>query len=155
MASKQLSDKQKAFVFEYCSNGHNASAAYKIAYPASSAKASESNGIRAIRNDRIKKAIMGHMAELQVESSYTIEQYQLELESVRIRAELLKQPSAEVSAIVAKGRSMGYDKSNDIGAESPPKALDEPTMAKLIAMNKVVTASELSGTGTIKLFKEA
>ena len=63
MPKQMISDKQATFINNYCTNGHNVSKAYAEAYPDSNSKASESNGIRLIRNDKIKKAIQAFMDE--------------------------------------------------------------------------------------------
>ena len=52
-----INDKQEAFCQEYCSNGFNASAAYKIAYPKAKA-GHRQNGQRLITKDYIKERIV-------------------------------------------------------------------------------------------------
>ena len=78
--------------------------------------------LRQIASENLTKPnIIARKAEIQAyiakKVDYCIETYQQELESARKRAQDLKQPSAEVSAIVAKGRSMGYDKDNEVNKE--------------------------------------
>jgi hypothetical protein len=52
----ELSDKRQAFVEEYCRNGFNASAAYKVAYPGCNS-GWDAHAARLIGKDSVKDAI--------------------------------------------------------------------------------------------------
>ncbi|KKK92385.1 hypothetical protein LCGC14_2703460 [marine sediment metagenome] len=65
-------------------------------------------------NERIKAAIARIDAKAAEKMEYSMETYRQELEEARKHARELRQPSAEVSAIVAKGRSCGFDKDNNM-----------------------------------------
>ncbi len=57
-----ISDKQQAFVNNYCTNGHNASKAYKNAYP-NCKSGYNAHGAREIAKDSVKQAIRAFMDE--------------------------------------------------------------------------------------------
>lgn len=63
---KPLSDKRAHFVREYCSNGHNASQAYKTAYPNCNS-AWDSHGARLVVIDSIEQAIVEYEANMEAE----------------------------------------------------------------------------------------
>lgn len=104
-----INHKQQAFINEYMVNGHNATQAYKKAYP-DAKTGHRQNGARLIANDNVSKAIKGLMAKIGRKAEFTMQQYQDQLRDDRALAISLNQPSAAVSASVAMGRSCGYDK---------------------------------------------
>jgi hypothetical protein len=53
LAKNGLNPAQLAFIGAYLTNGFNASAAYREAYPESAAKSAESNAARLIGNDKV------------------------------------------------------------------------------------------------------
>lgn len=97
-----------------------------------------------VTNSNASKEKARIQAETGADVGYTVKNYQDELESVRARAQSLRQPSAEVSAIVAKGRSMGYDKDNDAGSKDQAKPLTEEDMAVLRDISKQLTDRDLA-----------
>ncbi len=66
---KELTNKQQAFIQEYCSNGYNAAKAYKVAYPDCKA-GHNALGARLTANDSIKQAVEVKKAEKQAEIDY-------------------------------------------------------------------------------------
>ncbi len=77
---------------------------------------------------------------------YTIDKYQSDLDEDRTLARQLRQPSAAVSATVAKGRSMGYDKDNDAGSnKDQPDTLSPEDLTTLRTMAKAINEQGLQG----------
>jgi len=64
---KPLSDKRQHFVREYCSNGHNASKAYKTAYPGCK-NGYDAHGARLVGKDSIRQAIIEYEAKIELEN---------------------------------------------------------------------------------------
>lgn len=118
-----INDKQQAFINEYMVNGHNATQAYKTAYP-DCTSGHKQNGSRLLTNDDILKAIAGLMAELGAEAGYTVTQCQEEYEQARQLGISLNQPSAVVSAVTGKARLYGFDKDNQVN-DDQTKEIDQ------------------------------
>ena len=94
----------------YVSNGHNkVQALLSAGY---SNKYANERGLRLFNDARLCKAIASLEAESAQIAGYTIDQCQREYEEARQRSILLKQPSAEISAITGKARLYGMDKDN-------------------------------------------
>ena len=68
-----INDKQQAFINEYLVNGHNATKAYKTAYPNSSDKACESSACDLLRKPKIVEEISRIQAKTGVEAGKTRE----------------------------------------------------------------------------------
>ena len=94
-------------------------------------------GLKRYDNDLVKQAIARIQANTQAKTGYTIDQYILELDEARARAIDYKQVSAEITAIIAKGRSQGFDKDNDIGSIDQQQELDEQQQAMARRIAKV------------------
>jgi len=71
-----------------------------------------------VNNSKVKALKETLQAETEADTAYTIQLYQQELEQARQRAITGRSNAAEVSAIVAKGRSMGYDKDNRLDKDT-------------------------------------
>lgn len=108
------------------------------------------NYLARVASENVRKCkIVAEKARIQAETSekmgYSIEKYRKELDEAREHAQALRQPSAEVSAIVAKGRSCGYDKDNDMGNKESPDELS-PEKAELYrTMAQAALADKLKG----------
>jgi hypothetical protein len=112
MANRLSKEKANAIASEYMTNGlRKVDALLGVGYSKSYAN---KVGLKLYDNDLVKQAIAKIEAANNANTTYTIEQYQLELDTALALATKLNQPSACVSAIVAKGRSMGFDKDNDV-----------------------------------------
>ncbi len=102
-------------------------------------------------NVRVKAAIARIDAKTAKKADYSIEKYRQELDEARTHARELRQPSAEVSAIVAKGRSCGYDKDNDMGSKDQPQPITAAQAEEWRLMAQAATRASLGP----KLSKEA
>lgn len=123
---KPLSNLRLAFCREYAIDHNGKQAAIRAGY---SPKGAQVRGSELLTNRNVREEIARIETEKVDKTGYTLLQYQKQLEAARYRAERWKQPSAEVSAIVAKGRSMGYDKSwvineDDTDSPTPEEAED-------------------------------
>ena len=105
-----------------------------------------------VTNGNIIRAKAGIEAKTSAEMGYSIETYRQELDEARQHAQDLRQPSAEVSAIVAKGRSCGYDKDNDMGSKDKPVPLSPEKAEKYRRMAEAGVMDMVAGP---KLSKEA
>ena len=103
-----------------------------------------------VRNCKVIARKEQIQAEIAEKLNYSLEMYQKELDLAKTHAQELRQPSAEVSAIVAKGRSMGYDKSNSVDHAEKPIELDDEDRVLLAKLAKSLTAKELSGPKLVK-----
>jgi phage terminase small subunit len=138
-----INHKQQAFINEYMVNGHNATKAYKKAYPDSSDKACESNGARLISNDKIKQAIAGMMAAKGAETAMTLDRVQaMYLEAYELGKES-KQSSSMVSACTGIARLYGMDKDNQLNTEAPTELSPEQIQEALQA-SKSITSIKLA-----------
>ena len=71
-----------------------------------------------IYEDIIVKQCIDHIQSQKMAiTGYTIDQYLHELNAAIAHARALNQPSAEISGIIAKGRSQGFDKDNDMATD--------------------------------------
>ncbi len=89
-----------------------------------------------VTNGNVVKAKTAIMAGTDADSEYTINQYQADLDQDRTLARTLRQPAAAISATVAKGRSMGYDKDNNVGIpkDKPVLTAAETIIAQAMAV---------------------
>ena len=110
---KPLSDKQQSFVNEYCINGHNASQAYKRAYPNSKGEW-EKLGPRLRVKEGVKDAIAKIMAKTAEKTETTLETLQTMYSKAYDLAKETKQPAAMVTATTGIARLYGFDKDNDM-----------------------------------------
>ena len=145
MPSVKDQSTAEAIAREYCSNGRNKEQGMRtIGYAESSCQSGKAVG-DVYGNLRVKAAIAQIDAKTAQETGYSVECYRQELEKARARAQSLKQPSAEVSAIVAKGRSCGYDKDNDMGSKEAAIALSPEQAERYSRMAAAATAERLEG----------
>ena len=115
MANRLSKEKAEAIASEYMTNGFNKIQALKsVGY---SNTYSENVGLKLFVNDRVLQAIDRIQAKSKASTDYKLEQYLSELEQARSRAIDYKQVSAEIQAIIAKGRSQGFDKDNDMTSD--------------------------------------
>ena len=132
-----------AIAREFTSNGRDKGKALRtIGY---SRNYSEHAGLKLFDTVRLKAAIAAIDAKTAQKAEYTIDQYQRELESARQHAEKLNQPSAEVSAVVAKGRSCGFDKDATADKADVAIPLTDEQVAKAKAAALAVTYGQLTG----------
>ena len=118
-----INDKQQAFINEYIVNGHNATKAYKAAYPDN--KTPEYSASRLLSNIKVREAIDRDLAKIGAEVGYTVEKCQEEYEQARLLAVELKQPSAVVSAITGKARLYALDKDSQANPDQPLPMTDK------------------------------
>ena len=90
--TKPLTDKQQCFVDNYCTNGYNASQAYKIAYPNTKAGHNKLSS-RLMANDGIKQAI----GTIQAQNKAIVEH------NFEIAADMLKQRISYLQPAAAQG----------------------------------------------------
>ena len=135
MANRLSEEKANAIAAEYCTNGYNkVQALLAVGY---SVNYANHGGLKLLDNVRVKQAIARIQANAQAKTGYTIDQYIQELDEARARAIDYKQVSAEITAILAKGRSQGFDKDNDIGSIDQQQELDEQQQAMARRIAKV------------------
>lgn len=113
-----INNKQQEFILEYCSNGHNATKAYKTAYPDCNSGHRQA-GARLLTYVDIEAKINEHMANMGKEQGYSVEQCQQEYEEARQRAITCKQVSAEIQAVTGKARLYGMDKDVHVAQDTP------------------------------------
>ena len=135
MANRLSQEKAAWIARKYCTNGYKKveallSAGYSNTY-------ANNIGLKLFDNSRVKEEIDRIEALNRARSGYTIDQYILELDEARARAIDYKQVSAEITAIIAKGRSQGFDKDNDIGSIDQQQELDEQQQAMARRIAKV------------------
>ena len=123
-----ISNKHQDFINEYLTNGHNATQAYKKAYPDN--KTPKFSASRLLTNVNVKQAISDKMAKVAEKVDWSIEKSQKMLLETRTRAITLKQPAVEVSSVVAINRLHGMDKDAGVDKADKPK-LSETEQARL------------------------
>jgi len=106
-----INNKQQAFINEYMINGHNASKAYKKAYPDCNG-GWDRHGHRLMINDEIKAEITIRMAENKADTSRTIESLDKMYQETYDLAKLTKIPAAMNQAVTGIARLYGMDKDN-------------------------------------------
>jgi phage terminase small subunit len=136
-----INDKQRAFINEYMINGHNATKAYKKAYP-DCKSGHKQNGSRLLTNDDILKTIAGLMAITGAEVGWSVAKAQAMLIETRDRAILQGTSSVEVSAVVAINRMFGLDKDASLDKQEPEDISDTELM-RLQALSKDMTGPKL------------
>ncbi|KKL07285.1 hypothetical protein LCGC14_2587530, partial [marine sediment metagenome] len=107
MPDKPLTAKRQAFCQAYCDNGHNASKAYKVAYPGCKS-GHRQNGNRLITKDDIVQEISRIKGAITARSEYDVDQCDKQYSDIIALAIELKQPSAAVSAITGRARLRGW-----------------------------------------------
>ena len=108
-------EKAEQLASEYCTNGYSqAKALQAVGY---SLYYAERQGKKLFNNVQVKQAIDRIQAKSKASTDYKLEQYLSELEQARTRAIDYKQVSAEIQAVIAKGRSQGFDKDNDMASD--------------------------------------
>jgi len=135
MANRLSQEKAAWIAREYCTNRYKkVEALLSVGYSNTYAN---NIGLKLFDNSRVKEEIDRIEALNRARSGYTIDQYILELDEARARAIDYKQVSAEITAIIAKGRSQGFDKDNDIGSIDQQQELDEQQQAMARRIAKV------------------
>ena len=143
MANRLSKEKAGLIASNYCTNGYKK---VKALLDAGYATSYANNvGLKLFDNSRVKEAISRIQARTAADTSFTVQAYQQQLDEDRAMAIELKQPSACVSATVAKGRSCGYDKSNEIGNVDKPQDLTG-IEAEAIEASKKIQAIRLAGS---------
>ena len=117
---RPLSDKQSAFIDEYMINGHNATQAYKTAYP--NCKGGwDKLGPRLMGKDGIRTEIDRRMAEMADKAEYTQQDSIDRLKRYADKAETANQFSSAVSSVIALNRMFGWDKDNSMDTDQQDK----------------------------------
>ena len=139
MANRLSKEKANLLASIYCTNGYKkVDAMLEAGYSPSYAKTK--CGLKIYDNPLVMQAISRIEASNKAKTDYTIDQYQQELNAAIALATKLNQPSACVSGIVAKGRSMGFDKDNDMSVDRPePLTSDEIADLKRQAIQLTTT----------------
>ncbi len=148
MANIPVTPKQKLFYESYYTKGSESfgngiQSASKAGYKGNDNTLGQA-AHQLLKNSKAKTEKARIQTETGADVAYTVKQYQQDLIDDRTLARTLKQPSAAVSATVAMGRSMGYDKDNDAGGKDKAHALTDEDMARLKAMSKVLTDQDLA-----------
>ncbi len=141
---RPLTNKQKAYVIEYCTNGYNASQAYKKVYPKVKS-GYNSHGSRMMAKDGIKQAIAKYMTKVEAKGERTRESLDAMYQDTYDQATTLKQPSAAVSATTGIARLYGMDRDGDTAKGEEPVALSKDDIEQLRALARSITEHELQG----------
>ncbi len=141
-----INDKQRAFINEYMINGHNATKAYKTAYPDAGTSA-EFNASRLMSNDKIKAEIARKVAELAETNGHTRVDQLKKLDEAFDKAKSGNQPTAMVSATKAQNEMLGYiqDKApNAEQAQAVAQRMTEQDRAIAVEVARILTDREAS-----------
>ena len=126
--------KQEAFAHAYVETG-NASEAYRRAYDAEnmSADCLHVQACELLQNSKVSVIVNSLKEELRRNSAVTIDSLSKQLESARLQAEELSNPSAQVSAItmVAKLHGLLVDKKQEV-SQSRLDMLSDEELDRLI-----------------------
>ena len=126
----------------FTSNGRNKERALKtVGY---SDNYAEHRAECVLSNVGVKAAIARIDAKTAKRAEFTVEQYQNQLDEDRDMARALRQPSAAVSATVAKGRSCGYDRDNAMASIDNTAPLSDTDRQKLLDMGKALDGPKLA-----------
>lgn len=104
---------------------------------------------RMIKIDKVIKAKTAIMAETEADVPYTIKQYQADIDKAVQFAYDNRQPSAVISGITIKGRSMGFDKDVQQTADTLEPLTHSPEL--LEKLNKLLRDEELKAKPNIKI----
>ena len=116
MSNRLSQEKAELIASEYMTNGlKKVEALLSVGY--SKHYASSGIGLKLYDNPLVKQAITKIQTVSASKTGYTIDQYLQELNAAIAHARALNQPSAEISGIIAKGRSQGFDKDNDMATD--------------------------------------
>ena len=131
-----VNDKQRAFINEYLINGHNATAAYKKAYPNCKGEW-DKLGPRLRGKEGIRAEIDKRMAESVEKTDRTVESLDGMYQKAYDMAQGLKMPSAMTSSVTGIARLYGMDKDSGKGLPeglqiviNEPQAKPGPKLAK-------------------------
>ena len=115
MARTINKDKIALIAGEYCTNGFDQVKA--LTYAGYTLNYAQHYYKNIFSNVQLKQAIDRIQASTRAKTGYTIDQYLTELQEAIELAKTGNQPSAMVSGIIAKGRSQGFDKDNDMATD--------------------------------------
>ena len=117
-----INDKQKEFILQYCTNGHNASQAYKKAYPNTKGGWNKLSA-RLMAKEGIKQAISKYMAKVEHRADVTVDSLTAKFEETYDFAKKCNQPSAMSGCVTGMARLRGLDK--DASDDSQERELTE------------------------------
>jgi phage terminase small subunit len=133
-----ISDKQNAFIAEYMINGHNASQAYKKAYPNTKAGWNKLSA-RLMAKEGIRSEIGRRMARMADKAEYTQQDSIDRLLRIADASETAKQFSSAVSSVVALNRMFGWDKDSSTDQDQQHQLDDKQTEQANRIANIVLT----------------
>lgn len=133
-----INDKQREFIAQYLTNGHNASDAYRVAYP--KVKSGwNAHGARLIAKDSVKQEIERKRALMEVRSERTVQSIDSMYQTAYDLAQETKQSSSMVSACTGLARLYGMDKDNQLQTDTPtaltPEQVEEATRAANLVLS--------------------
>ncbi len=132
----------EAIAREFTSNGRNAELALKaVGYTDNYA---EHRSKCVLSNVVVKQAIASIDARNSEKNEWTVERSQQLLLESRAHAVGLRQPSAEISAVIAINRLYGMDKDAGISGKDMPKPITASDLALLRSMARAITDRELA-----------
>jgi len=134
-----LNPKRLAFCREYVADSNGTQAAIRAGYSENTAQEQASQLLSILM---VQQEIARLMDELGAKMGWSVERSQMELLATRQRAVTLKQPSAEVSALVAVNRIYGLDKDNHVTTDKPA-VFTEAEREELIADSQRLTSLKL------------
>lgn len=139
---RELTSKRQAFVNEYCTNGYNASKAYRKAYP-DCKNSYQQAGSRLLLNVVVKAAIVEFEAKTAAKAERTIESLDKMYQEAYVLAKICRQPAAMNGSVTGIARLYGMDKDAG-GSEDSPKPLSLKDIAMLRSMARAVTDAEIA-----------
>ena len=134
--------KHNAFIAEWLTNGHNASEAYRTAYPKVRSGWNKHSS-RLMARDDIKEEIKRKQALLVISTEMTVAKVQSMYQTAYDLAEETKQSSSMVSAVTGIARLYGMDKDANTDKQEPDQITDTE-LDRLKAMSKDITKPTLT-----------
>ena len=112
MANRLSQEKANAIASEYCTNGYDkVKALLAVGYAHSYA---HGKGLKRYDNDLVKQAIARIQACSKANTDYTMTQYHADLDRIISKSEGDKVYSVAMTGTIAKGRTQGFDRDNDM-----------------------------------------
>ena len=138
---KPLTDKQQCFVDNYCTNGYNASQAYRIAYPNTKAGHNKLSS-RLMANDGIKQAI----GTIQAQNKAVIEHnFEIAADMLKQRISYLQPAAAQGNVQAIQAQTTLLRELNDIAGLHKQRFIDESEQTKALSEAEAAEAKRIAG----------
>jgi len=144
----RLSDKQQAFVNSYCTNGYNATKAYRLAYPDN--KTPEFSASRLLSNVKIKAAINAFKAETAKALKITRESQIKRLDTLYAMAIKQGNVTAAKGCIVEQNEMLGLRQEKAENREDVARKLERLTAEQILRERHFEDARERELAAEVK-----